>query len=278
MKLFYKEKIDNKRIIHILGIKIKYSKKDCSCAIPKSDINKQLNVQQWSELYNVKLLNSVIEQIKNKNYSVQTKELLNVVPIGSSVLEIGSGTGASSLCLAQKGCKVTALDYSHECLDLTKAAAKELKIDIDTVCADATKDLPFEEKQFDYIFHAGLLEHFTHDEQIQMLSNWRKYCKTMISLVPNASSLAYRVGKKEMEENGTWQYGVENPLLTQRDIFKEAGYKVEKEYSIGRKHSLNFLQSNSELRKILEKYIDENKITSDFNQGYLLVTIGGIAA
>lgn len=132
----------------------------------------------------------------------------------------------------------------------------------------------YKEKQFDYIFHSGLLEHFNKQERIAMLKHWKKYCKYMISLVSNASCLAYRIGKKIMEENGTWNYGIENPLYTQIDDFQQAGYKVEKEYTIGIKHALNFLDSNHPLRISLENAIKNKEIQEDFMQGYLLVTIG----
>ena len=161
MKLFKKEKIDNKSIIHFLGLKIKYSKKQTQENHQvSSDIDKKLTSEQWGNLYNVNQVKNVVSDIENKIYSVQTEELLRIIPVGASTLEIGSGSGATSLCLAKKGCRATALDFSKKCLDLTQAVAKELNIDIKTICIDATKDLPFQEKQFDYIFHAGLLEHF----------------------------------------------------------------------------------------------------------------------
>ncbi len=274
MKLFYKEKSGNRRILHILGLKIKYNKPPGMKTQNNKTYEDRLNADEWASLYNIEQKDSLINSIKNKNYYVQTDELLKIAPAGSKTLEIGSGTGQTSLCLAQKGCNVTLLDYSSECLELSKAAAKELNLDINTVCADATKELPFEENYFDIIFHAGLLEHFTKEERINMLTLWRKYCKRMISLVPNASCLAYRVGKNIMEQTGNWPYGVENPLYTQIDEFEAAGYKVEKEYTIGIKHALNFLDNKSPLHKVLADSINNKEILDDFHQGYLLVTVG----
>ncbi len=268
-KIFKIENTKNLFQINIFGIKIKKVKKN------KNYNNyDKLTSREWGNLYNINMVNSLVNSVATQKYSVWTKELLTLIPNGSKTLEIGSGSGQSSLCLAMRGCDATILDFEQECLNLSKLAAERLNVNINTVCCDASNELPFKEKEFDYIFHCGLLEHFSEEEQIKLLKNWKKYCKTMISLVPNASSLAYRVGKRIMELNGTWVYGVENPLLTQIYIFQESGYKIVNEYSIGEEDSLNFLDKKDKLRIILEEYIKDGRIQKEFNQGYLLVTIG----
>lgn len=236
--------------------------------------NTELTSKEWGNLYNKEMTEPLVNDINRKIYSVQTKEILNIIPKYSKTLEIGSGTGQTSLCLALNNCDATVLDYEKKCLELTKIAAEKLNIEINTICVDATRDLPFKEKEFDVIFHSGLLEHFIKDERIELLKNWKKYCKKMISLVPNASALAYRIGKEKMEKDETWVYGIENPLYTQIDEFTKAGYVVQDEYTIGAEHTLNFLEEKDELRKVLEKYIANGKIKDDYHQGYLLVTIG----
>jgi len=168
----------------------------------------------------------------------------------------------------------TILDFEQQCLDLTKAAAVAMDITIRSVCADATKPLPFEEDEFDVIFHSGLMEHFTKEERIRMFKIWRKYGKKMISMVPNAASIAYREGKAIMEKNGTWEWGFEVPLYSQIDEFIAAGWKFEKEYTVGLEHALNFLDRESSLRKELHNWIQNKKTEDNAGQGYLLVTIG----
>ncbi len=262
---------DKHKIVKFFGIKLKFKRKK-----QRRDrkIFSRLNKEEWGRLYNKTQITSLVDSIKNNNYYVQTKALLDIIPEGSTTLEIGSGTGQSSLVLSQNKCDCTCLDFSQECLYLTEKAAQILNVNIKTVCIDATGDLPFEQKQFDYIFHSGLLEHYTKSERIAMLKHWRKYCKYMISLVPNASSLAYRIGKKIKEENGTWEYGIENPLYTQIDDFQQAGYVVCKEFTVGIEQALSFLDKNHPLKNILQNLIKNKDIQEDFMQGYLLVTIG----
>lgn len=175
-----------------------------------NDYSKALDNEAWSEHYNLDSLNSVIGSIESGNVSVWSEELVKICENPCKTLEIGCGSGASSLWLAKKGRSATALDYTKSSVDLVKAAADKLGLkNIDVVQTDATKDLPFKEKQFDYIFQAGLLEHFEFGEQVKLLRNWAKYGKYMISMIPNASSIPYRVGKQIMENNGTWEYGLE---------------------------------------------------------------------
>lgn len=240
-----------------------------------NDYSKALDNEAWSEHYNLDGLNSVVDSIESGNVSVWSEELVKICEAPCKTLEIGCGTGASSLWLAKKGRIATALDYTKSSVDLVKAAADKLGLkNINVVQTDATKDLPFEEKQFDYIFQAGLLEHFETDEQIRLLRNWAKYGEYMISMIPNASSIPYRVGKQIMENNGTWEYGLEIPKHSFREEFTRAGITVEKEYTIGSEWAQKFLPKRHFIKKFFAKLEKDGYNLDDLMQGYLLVTIG----
>jgi len=242
----------------------------------RKDINYQsrLTADEWGNIHNPEQVDSLVGEIRKNQLYVQTQEILRVAKSGESTLEIGSGSGQASICLAMKGCKATALDFAQNCLDLTRDASKRLGVLVETVKADATMELPFAEDSFDCVFHAGLLEHFHKEERIMLLKKWRPFSKTMISMVPNAACVAYRTGKAIMEKNGTWAYGLEMPLYSQIEDFHNAGFKVTDEYSIGMEHALNFLPGRHYLRKALNKWIGENVCEDSCGQGYLLVTIG----
>ena len=236
--------------------------------------DKPLNNDEWSKHYNIELLNYVINCVKEGNVSIWSKELLGIIK-GGSCLEIGCGSGMSSLFLAKNGANVTALDYTESSCELVKAAASKLEINsINIVNADATKDLPFNEKQFDYIFQAGLLEHFDIDKQIELLKNWSRYCKYMISMIPNKSSIAYRVGKKIMEDKGAWEYGLEVPKHSFIGEFEKANIDIIREYTIGDEWAELFLPKRHYVRKFYNKLRKDGFDLNDFMQGYLLVTIG----
>ena len=96
----------------------------------------------------------------------------------------------------------------------------------------------------------------------------------MISMIPNASSVPYRVGKKIMEDNKTWEYGLEIPRHSLANEFVAAGIKNVKEYTIGTEWALSFLPKKHYVRKYYERLMKDGYNLDDIMQGYLLVTIG----
>ena len=237
---------------------------------------------QWAKVYtnSSEKANSLYESIVGGKLSSQTVEMLKISKEKrlKKVCEIGCGSGQTVIALALSGVHVVALDYQNESLELVKAVAelagKKVVEKIDVVCCDARSSLPFKENEFDVIYHAGLLEHYSSEERIEMLTLWKTYCEEMISMVPNGASVAYRYGKEKMIKNGTWPYGVENIIYTQALEFIAAGLCVDSEYTIGLANSMNFLDKKNYLRKAMQKLWDEKFLVDDCHQGYLLVTRG----
>jgi SAM-dependent methyltransferase len=75
---------------------------------------------------------------------------------GSSVLEVGAGTGRDADAIAARNAISYALDYSEQSLSLMSGS---LRNRIRIICGDAF-NLPFRNETFDVVFHQGLLEHF----------------------------------------------------------------------------------------------------------------------
>jgi len=234
----------------------------------------RLTGEEWGKHYNVKLAEGVFRNVQSGQVSIQSLEIMRLTDNGQSVLEIGSGTGESSIHLSLNGRIATALDFSKECLTLTETVASQLQIEVQTCFTDATNALPFAENSFDVVFQAGLLEHFERHERVDLLRNWGIVGKKMISLIPNAACLAYRIGMNRMIRKDVWPYGVELPQFTLQGEFEEAGFRVTDEYSIGRDQGLTFLpiwHPASIALKIANRFAPTDDICS---QGYLLVTIG----
>lgn len=242
--------------------------------IKMNKYNKGLTSEEWGKIYNPEEVAKIVFDLRAGRLSFQSKEMLKISKEGDKVLEIGCGSGATSVYLSQNKRIVTALDFSKEALSCAEGVAKELDVHVDTVFADATKELPFEEDAFDIVFQAGLLEHFEKKDRIQLLKNWAKVGKLMVSIIPNASSIAYRTGKSMMENEGTWNYGMELPQYTLGSEFNQAGLEIISEYTIGAEHALEFLPPKHYLRKALQRWLNENPCEDICGQGYLLVTTG----
>lgn len=138
---------------------------------------KRLDEEQWGELYNKEQAEQVINGILTEQVFCWTEELLKISAEGDKMCEVGCGSGQSAAYLQRHGRKVTALDFSKECVELVNVINSHLNLGMNVVCADATKPLPFAKKEFDYIYQCGLLEHFHTDERIDLLKNWSHYTK-----------------------------------------------------------------------------------------------------
>ncbi|MCM1263806.1 MAG: class I SAM-dependent methyltransferase, partial [Butyrivibrio sp.] len=139
-----------------------------------SDVSKPLTSEEWGGIYNPENIAGIVESLTEGRISFQIREMLKLSHEGDRVLEIGSGSGATSCYLAKNGRIVTALDFSENALKCVRGVAEKMDISIETVLADATVELPFAENQFDIIFQAGLLEHFEQEMRIKLLKNWGK--------------------------------------------------------------------------------------------------------
>jgi len=110
---------------------------------------------------------------------------------GTLVLDAGCGSGFFSDYFIAKGCQVYSLDYSEEALDITRKvtqgkSTKYLKRDL------LKEDLRSEfNNTFDLIFTDGLLEHFSEQEQEQILKTFitmKREQGLIITFVPNRYS------------------------------------------------------------------------------------------
>lgn len=72
---------------------------------------------------------------------------------GKKVLGLASGGGQQMPIFAALGAECTVLDYSERQLDSERLVSEREGYDIRIIRADMTKRLPFEDEEFDLIFH-----------------------------------------------------------------------------------------------------------------------------
>jgi ubiquinone/menaquinone biosynthesis C-methylase UbiE len=94
---------------------------------------------------------------------------------GSRILEIGCGTGCSSVALAEQGAAVTAVDIDAESIDLAQARCELHGVGVEFVIANANEiAAKLADEHFDLVIFAASLEHMTHRERLDAMSGvWR---------------------------------------------------------------------------------------------------------
>lgn len=216
----------------------------------------------------------LVKRINNNQFPPWIKPLIQHTSPGDKILELGSGTGFLSSILGVYGRKPYLLDYSSENINFNKELFNMLNIEGRFFCGNVLDGIPIDNKAVDWVWSSGLLEHFTND-QIQHIMNEsaRVSKKGVISLVPNANSTLYRIGKHRMELSGKWLYGREDPKYSMKNYFQEAGLVNIKEFSIGTYHVMEFMDS---IRADTKAFFDSLDIEElqNMNQGYLLFTYG----
>ena len=209
------------------------------------------------------------------------KDIERNVKKGMRCLELGSGTGAMSAALAKYvKADVTLLDYSVDNLDFSREVFSALGIEGRFYLHDVLRKLPFDDDYFDVVWSSGLLEHFDEYEIVDILRESKRVTKhKVLSLVPNANSVPYRLGKYLQERNGTWKWGKEEPRFSMAPLFIRARLKVRFEETVAPHHAIRFLRNAGqvEIANELATWYDglPVKELAALRQGYLLLTIGG---
>ncbi len=93
---------------------------------------------------------------------------------GARLLEIGCGTGASTLALAEQGARVTAVDIDARALGVARDRCRIYGLEPTFVVANATEVGPkLGSERFDAVVFYASLEHMTHRERLRaMAETW----------------------------------------------------------------------------------------------------------
>ena len=93
----------------------------------------------------------------------------------ASILEIGCGTGSSTVALAEQGAKLTAIDIDASSLAVARERCRAYDLDVTFAHGNATEvHKLFSGVHFDYIIFYAALEHMTIKERISaMKATWQ---------------------------------------------------------------------------------------------------------
>ena len=245
-----------------------------------------LDATGWARLVLAKYADDLLpmsERVKAGYVDPLAEPILAETELGWDILETGSGWGSLSAILAGRGRQVTLMDWGSAIVakgqDLLRLCGVSSP---QGVCADLFAPLPFADNSFDCVWSSGVLEHFRREKQIKILQESARIARhRVISLIPNAWSVAYRLGKWYMIRHNQWDFGYEKPEYSQRQLFIEAGLKNIREKSVDAARSGWFLQGlpNSGLWTNVWHRICQTwpyGVNQFFWQGYMLVTVGDV--
>ena len=89
---------------------------------------------------------------------------------GATVLEIGCGSGASTVALAEQGARVTAVDIDPAALAVARERCRIYDLEVEFVCANATEIAQkLADTPFDLVVFYASLEHMTHTERLESM-------------------------------------------------------------------------------------------------------------
>lgn len=130
------------------------------------------------------------------------------------VLDIGCGPGLFTQRFAQKGCKVTGIDFSKAAVDYAVKSAEEMKLDIDYRCMNYL-ELDYHEKADLIIMIYCDFCVLSEKEQHILLSNVYRALKPggmFVFDVYNEKALSYKEQEKawDFKDDGFWR---ENPYV-----------------------------------------------------------------
>jgi len=162
----------------------------------------------------------------------------------SSILEVGTGSGAFSFELALRESQVTGIDIEESSINLARRLVNDLHFvpRVNFLVGDGfrLKDSGF--RNFDIVFNMGVLEHFYDNLLIKMLQEMGESGKYVVVGVPWSGSSIYRLAKEFSITNNTWEYGFERDFNTLKMHFEKAGLYLLHEAVIGGVSEAHYLK------------------------------------
>jgi len=122
----------------------------------------------------------------NKKLKEREEIILDLIPVGAKVLDIGCGNSRLPVVLKAKGCLLTVADISGEVL----AGYRQYDLEGWIIDLENIKpDLP--DSDYDFIILSEVLEHTTNPEEI--ILTLKKHTKNFIITIPNSAFYRYRL-------------------------------------------------------------------------------------
>lgn len=156
-------------------------------------------------------------------YSEIAEVMAALLPVGGAVLEAACGSGRHSMELAKLGdYNLTMLDFSPNAIGCARRLGEKMGVAARFMVGDVFSDVCPE--QFDLVFNAGVLEHYSYQRQVDFLTAMRlRSRRYVLVLVPNRECHWYWIYRMQRMHNGQWPFGYEKPASSYRKAMTDAG-------------------------------------------------------
>ena len=197
---------------------------------------------------------------------------------GGSVLEAGCGGGWQSLAVARRGQhQVSLLDFSKEALNYAKRLFDREKLEAQFIHEDVFGP---PESRHDLVFNAGVLEHYTLDEQVTfiraMAGRSRRF---VLVLVPNRLCYWYWMWRIQRASHSDWPFGKEVPTSDLSEAFESAGLKFLGHAFLGDSWTEGMIETMKGIDREMKDQlvaVHRSKVVPQAQKGYLVAALGSV--
>lgn len=142
------------------------------------------------------------------------------IPASSQVLEVGFGSGATAVLLADLGYRVTAVDIDDVLVErVQKRYADWIQQGLLEVMKADMLSLPWKGRSFVLAYHQGVLEHFPDEQIVQALQEQARVAEWVIFDVPNHRLKVQHFGDERLLPSSHWRF-----------LIQRAGLRLVAEY------------------------------------------------
>lgn len=235
--------------------------------------------EKWDRYYASLEMGEEDDAIKRFNAEF-VRCVLELLPENSTILEAGCGAGWQSLALARTGkFRVSLMDFSPRALGYAKRLfEREGMPHVDFISGDV---LSPGTEEFDLVFNAGVLEHYSFDKQVAfvrgMASRSRKY---VLALLPNRLCYWYWLWRVQEAGAGRWHYGKEVPLTDLAAIFEAADLHFLGQNFMGEAWTEAFVSGLSSMSDDLREtiiHIHRSPLLPRSQKSYLIAALGSVS-
>lgn len=147
--------------------------------------------------------------------------LLNYLgdPKGKRIIEIGCGSGFTTLALAQRGAHCALLDVSPVALERAAAAFARAGLPPPEQFLQNALHSSLPAESYDLVWNGGVIEHFVDDGKRLLLEEMIRLCApggVVVVLVPNRLAWQLQMRQAWQKLVGTWKYGFEDDMSPRR--------------------------------------------------------------